>query len=440
MEQKMNDFESLAQKAYARFGELAKRYYYKFKRPVVTDGGTPCMLFLGNHSSGKSSMVNWLLGGGVQDVGLAPTDDGFTVIVYGETEEDVCGPAAIARLPKEFDGLKLFGADFLQRLRVKVRNRELLRSVTLIDSPGMIDSAAGTVNRSYDFEGVVRHLAELCDMVFFLLDPDKPGTTGESVTVFSRCLSGVEFKLRVLLNKCDAFSSLYDFARTYGTVCWNLARVLHTKDLPKIWTVYSGEQREATGGIDLSDFNRHREEFLAVVHDAPARRRDNVFSQSLSDFLGLSIRMCVVNHASRRLCAFHLATFALSTILSIAAGAFMWQALLSRSSVLAIIAGIVVACLGLTLGWFLVRLVVYLQRHRLADAVDATFADEYRSSIAVGTNDNLRQAWNAIRDETAQVIRSAPLRLPFFGEFHRRKLDAAAAKVFNSFQSAVPGA
>ena len=64
----MNDFESLAQKAYARFGELAKRYYYKFKRPVVTDGGTPCMLFLGNHSSGKSSMVNWLLGGGVQVV------------------------------------------------------------------------------------------------------------------------------------------------------------------------------------------------------------------------------------------------------------------------------------------------------------------------------------------------------------------------------------
>ena len=209
MEQKMNDFESLAQKAYARFGELAKRYYYKFKRPVVTSGGVPCMLFLGNHSSGKSSMVNWLLGGGVQDVGLAPTDDGFTVIMHGETEEDVCGPAAIARLPEEFDGLKLFGADFLQRLRVKVRDRDLLRSVTLIDSPGMIDSAAGTVNRSYDFEGVVRHLAELCDMVFFLLDPDKPGTTGESVTVFSRCLSGVEFKLRVLLNKCDAFSSLY---------------------------------------------------------------------------------------------------------------------------------------------------------------------------------------------------------------------------------------
>ena len=30
------------------------------------------------------------------------------------------------------------------------------------------------------------------------------------------CLRGVEFKLRVLVNKCDAFSSMYDFARTYG--------------------------------------------------------------------------------------------------------------------------------------------------------------------------------------------------------------------------------
>ena len=441
MEQKMNDFESLAQKAYARFGELAKRYYYKFKRPVVTSGGVPCMLFLGNHSSGKSSMINWLLGGDVQDVGLAPTDDGFPVIVYGETEEEVCGPAALARLPEEFDGLKLFGADFLQRLRVKVRNRELLRSVTLIDSPGMIDSAAGTVNRSYDFEGVVRHLAALCDMVFFLLDPDKPGTTGESVTVFSRCLSGVEFKLRVLLNKCDAFSSLYDFARTYGTVCWNLARVLHTKDLPKIWTVYSGETREtADGGVDLTDFNRHRDEFLAVVHDAAARRRDNVFSQALSDFLGLSIRMCVVNHASRRLCAFRIAVLSFCAVISLTAGALTWQALLSRfgsGSVTAAIAGVAAACLGLAATWPLARLAVYLQRQRLSGTVDATFDAEYRSSLAVGTSDNLHQAWHAIREETAQVIREAPLRLPFFGEFRRRQLDSAAAKVFASFQKGV---
>ncbi|MBO7684017.1 MAG: 50S ribosome-binding GTPase, partial [Kiritimatiellae bacterium] len=306
MERKESDFEACVRKGYERFGPLARRYYYRFTRPTVTVGGSPCMIFLGNHSSGKSSLINWVLGGApVQDVGLAPTDDGFTVIAYGEREEDVCGPGALARLPAEFADLGLFGDNFLQRLRVKVRNREPLRRVTLIDTPGMIDSAEQTVGRAYNFEGVVRTLAELCDMVFFLLDPDKPGTTGETVNVFARCLVGVEFKLRVLLNKCDAFSGMYDFARTYGTACWNLARVLRTKDLPKIWTIYSGEAREG-GGLDFADFNRHREEFLSVFRNASERRRDNMFSQATADFNGLSIRMCVVNHAARRLAVFRL--------------------------------------------------------------------------------------------------------------------------------------
>ena len=85
MDTKAVDFEGLVRAGYERFGELAKGYYYRFTRPTVTVGGTPCMIFLGNHSSGKSSIVNWVLGGSpVQDVGLAPTDDGFTVIAYGE--------------------------------------------------------------------------------------------------------------------------------------------------------------------------------------------------------------------------------------------------------------------------------------------------------------------------------------------------------------------
>ena len=430
-------FEQEAQKAYARFAPLAGRYYYKLRRPVVTGGGTPCMVFLGNHSSGKSSIINWLLGEErVQDVGLAPTDDGFTVIMYGQTSEDVCGPAALARLPAEFAGLKLFGGDFLHRLCVKVRPYELLKSVTLIDTPGMIDSAEHTVNRSYDFEGVVRVFAELCDMVFYLLDPDKPGTTGETVNVFAKCLSGVQFKLRVLLNKCDAFSGMYDFARTYGTVCWNLARVLHTKDLPKIWTIYSGPKRENAGGIDLTDFDRHREEFLAVVRDAAARRRDNVFSQSLSDFLGLSIRMCVVNHAARRIASFAVAASAIWGVMSAAVGFAAWHALLpkfdGRLVPCAAFAG--AAVLTAAFGFFATRIAVRSKRHRLAANVDTIFATEYSRTIALGKHDNLRQVWDEIRDETAEVVRSAPLRLPFFGEFLRHRLEKASERLFSAFR------
>jgi len=438
MESRGEDFEELAREAYGRFKSFAGSYYYRFRRPSVTSGGVPCMVFLGNHSSGKSSLINWLLGGDpVQDVGLAPTDDAFTVIMYGDSEEDFCGPAALARLPDEFAGFRLFGGNFLQRLRVKVRRRALLKTVTLVDSPGMIDSAAGTVDRTYDFEGVVRTLAELCDMVFFLLDPDKPGTTGETVNVFAKCLAGVEFKLRVLLNKCDAFSSMYDFARTYGTVCWNLSRVLRTKDLPKIWTIYSGETRQtAGGGLDLSDFNRHRDEFLGVVHAAAARRRDNVFSQALSDFMGLSMRACVVNHAWRRLVAYRLTLAASCTAVSVAAGLTAWLAAMVRfgsESRLAVAIGVVVAALGLVASFFVVRLAERIRRQRLADKVDEIFSVEYSRSIAIGNNDNLRLVWEETRGETADVVRSAPLHLPLFGEMRRRQLERAAARLYAAF-------
>ncbi|MBO7482756.1 MAG: 50S ribosome-binding GTPase [Kiritimatiellae bacterium] len=430
-----NSFERALGRAYLRFAPLAERYYFSFRRRTVTMSGAPMMLFLGNHSSGKSTLINWLVGGEqVQDTGLAPTDDGFTVITYADREEDVSGPAALARLPAEFAALATLGGSFLQRLTLKFRRRELLKSVTLIDSPGMIDSADAAIGRTYDFDGAVRILANVSDMVFFLLDPDKPGTTGETVQVFSRCLRGMEFKLRVLLNKCDLFTGIYDFARTYGTVCWNLSRVLATKDLPKILTVYSGdERRETAAGFPLSDFNRLRNEFLSIVRDASSRRRDNIYSQSLSDFTGLSMRMCVVNRAWRHLIGPRIAGELIAVLLSAAAGIVAWLALTLKFSVdrtPAIASGAVVGALLLAASIPLLRLVVRVRRRALADAVDSLFAASYLKRVSVGSADDVRQAWSMVRDETAEVIRAAPLSLPLFGELRRRSLDRATRSLF----------
>ncbi len=433
-------FEELAKKGYARFGKMAKAYYYGFSRTTVTKDGTPCMLFLGNHSSGKSSLINWLVGGdAVQDIGLAPTDDGFTMLVYGETEEDICGPAAVARLPAEFADLGLFGGNLLQHLRIKVRNRPLLKSVMLIDSPGMIDSAEHTVNRSYDFEGVVNFLAKLCDMVFFLFDPDKPGTTGETVSVFSRCLGGMESKLHVLLNKCDAFTSPYDFARTYGNVCWNLARVLQTKDLPKIWTIYSGEARDpASSEFPMTDFNAHRAEFLNIVNNAAARRRDNVFAQAQHDFLGLSIRMRIVNCFARTLALFRTSVVLGGVLLApicFVGLSLLLPKMFGVGPTLAHIFGCAIALLVLAAAYALAKFGAQSVRNAFAQKLDDVFAAKYRGELIVGQRDDLRQIWAGIRDETAKVIRDAPLdELPFFGEFRRRRLDAAAKKIFAAFQ------
>ena len=415
-------FEKEAAKAYKRFDPIARRYHFAFRRSAVTCGAKPCMVFLGNHSSGKSSIINWILGERVQDTGLAPTDDGFTFIVYGDKRDDFHGQAALERLPTEFAGLKTYGDMFVHGLRVKFRPIEFLKSVTLVDSPGMIDSAEESVGRDYNFEGVVRTLVELCDMVFYLFDPDKPGTTGETVNIFAKCLSGVKFKLRILLNKCDGFSSMYDFARTYGTLCWNLASVLETKDMPKIWTLYSGDTRENTSGsLDFSDFNRHRDEFIAVVHDAAARRRDNLISQTSSDFCGLSIRMRILNLAWRRSRIRWGVSCLLVAALAAMSGWLVYN--WNGTGTISAIAGAAAGLLVLVVGFWTTRLVDFFARIRLANRIDDVFRKEYRGEIEIGTHDDLVKTWDEIRGETAKIIQSMPLRLPLFGGLLRNRLE-----------------
>lgn len=81
----------------------------------------------------------------------------------------------------------------------------------MVDSPGMIDSpmsrsSTGTrrgsdTSRGYDFEGVVRWFAERADVILLFFDPDKPGTTGETLSILTNSLPGMDHKLHIVLNK-----------------------------------------------------------------------------------------------------------------------------------------------------------------------------------------------------------------------------------------------
>jgi GTPase SAR1 family protein len=46
----------------------------------------PFCLLVGNHSSGKSSFINYILQRNIQKAGVAPTDDSFTVIAPGPVD------------------------------------------------------------------------------------------------------------------------------------------------------------------------------------------------------------------------------------------------------------------------------------------------------------------------------------------------------------------
>lgn len=67
------------------------------------------------------------------------------------------------------------------------------------------------------------------DVIILMFDPDKPGTTFETLDVLTSSLSHVSNKVHIVLNKVDDFGSVHDFARAYGALCWNLSKVTPRK-------------------------------------------------------------------------------------------------------------------------------------------------------------------------------------------------------------------
>jgi predicted GTPase len=170
----------------------------------------PFVFLVGNHSSGKSSFVNYILGRPVQTAGVAPTDDTFTVIVPGPEDTDQDGPALIGDPDMGFANLRQFGPTLIHHTQLKIRRDVQNTNFMLIDSPGMIDSPhqANTQDRGYDFQGVVKWFAERADIVLLFFDPDKPGTTGETLSILLHSLSGMDHKLLIVLNKADQFKKV----------------------------------------------------------------------------------------------------------------------------------------------------------------------------------------------------------------------------------------
>lgn len=257
-----------------------------------SDRGTalPFVFLVGNHSSGKSSFVNYVLGRKVQTAGVAPTDDCFTVIVPGLEDSDQDGPALIGDPDIGFSQLRQFGPTLIHHTALKVRRHVKNKGFMMVDSPGMIDSPIkediitinnnGQMDRGYDFKGVIRWFAERADVVLLFFDPDKPGTTGETLNILLHSLGCMDHKLLIVLNKADQFKKIHDFARAYGSLCWNLSKVIPRKDLPRIFTmclpvVESSEIHSVSG---LSDLQQTRDDVVLEVMKAPKRRMDNVIT------------------------------------------------------------------------------------------------------------------------------------------------------------------
>lgn len=366
----------------------------------------PTVLVVGNHSSGKSTFINHLIGEPIQKTGMAPTDDCFTILSYDERREERDGHSIVGNPELAFGDLKQFGPDFLNHFRMRLVPSERLKNVTLIDTPGMIDASDPNAGRGYDFGGVVRSLASQADLVMVFFDPERPGTTTETLKVLTTLLGNIDHKLLLVMNKMDLFRSMRDFARTYGTLCWNLGKVINKKDMPQIYTTYVPVEGAAQPIMDLGDFEEARRELIQAIESAPGKRMENMLTQCSLYAERLLVYSSVIDRAHKHVGGFsrnyQQYWFLITLLILVGTGGAWYFEFISLQLAAWITGGTIVASAA---AWLIGKFLKQQKIKQVEKRLDEYFEDVFRRDLVVTSwEGEIRRQWSTLKQQILRAL------------------------------------
>eukprot|EP00435_Cladocopium_sp_Y103_P027727 s521_g6.t2 len=213
-------------------------FYDHFGAPPVSREefeARPQVLLLGQYSTGKTSMVQWLTGmrSNHFDVRPQPSTDKFMACVHGNEECIIHGNAAACLPQLPYQGLAQFGADFLGSFQALVLPSERLRDITLIDTPGVLSGRKQSIGREYDFAKISAWMAERADLVLLTFDAHKLDISDEFQQVME-VLRPHANKVRCVLNKADQIDAS-NLVRVYGALLWNVGKVFQTPEVARVF-------------------------------------------------------------------------------------------------------------------------------------------------------------------------------------------------------------
>ena len=154
-------------------------------------------------------------------------------MINGPEERTIPGNALSVHPDLPFRGLERFGVSFLSRFEGSQVPSSVLRSVTLVDTPGILSGEKQRVNRGYDFTKVVAWFAERADLIILLFDAHKLDISDELKGAID-VLKGHEDKIRCILNKADQIDR-QQLMRVYGALLWSLGKTMTSPEVARVY-------------------------------------------------------------------------------------------------------------------------------------------------------------------------------------------------------------
>jgi EH domain-containing protein 1 len=130
----------------------------------------------------------------------------------------------------------MFGNAFLSRFEGAEVTSAILKNVTIVDTPGILSgSKQRSSGRGYDYEAVIKWMAERSDLIIVMFDAHKLDISDELKRSMELLIPHLD-KVRIVLNKADQIST-QQLMRVYGALMWSLGKVVNT---PEVCRVYMG--------------------------------------------------------------------------------------------------------------------------------------------------------------------------------------------------------
>ena len=311
--------EELQLKSRKKLAKLFARYKMNFDDLEAAIRWKPIFLFIGNYSSGKSTLINEIIGQNIQRTGQSPTDDAFTVLTSeksnGKTGE-IPGSTLVNDKGMPFGKFKKFGERLTSHLCLKYVDTPFLEKVAIIDSPGMLD-AVTEKDRGYNYMEVLGEFAKIADIIVLMFDPHKAGTIKETYTAIRNTLPETSNEDRALfvMSRIDECDNQRDLIRSYGTLCWNMSQMTGRKDIPHIFLTYSPEV--ANMSDPAVSWPQERYKLIEKLKSAPDYRMNHILEdvdRQVNELKIVAEAMAEYARKGRRLI---FNTFKLTAIISI---------------------------------------------------------------------------------------------------------------------------